>query len=41
MSQITRWHHIAYSKYADTYTLFIDGEVVKNGTFGRLPRFCQ
>ena len=23
------WHHIAYSKYADTYTLFIDGEVVK------------
>ena len=23
------WHHIAYSKYADTYTLFIDGEVVE------------
>ena len=23
------WHHIAYTKYADTYTLFIDGEVVK------------
>ena len=23
------WHHIAFTKYADTYTLFIDGEVVK------------
>ena len=23
------WHHIAYTKYADTYTLFIDGEAVK------------
>lgn len=24
-----RWHHIAYTKNADTYMLFIDGEVVK------------
>lgn len=24
-----RWHHIAFTKYADTYFLFVDGETVK------------
>lgn len=23
-----RWHHIAFTKYADTYTLFVDGEII-------------
>ena len=24
-----KWHHIAFTKYANTYSLFIDGEIVK------------
>lgn len=34
-----RWHHIAFAKYANTYTLFIDGEVVVKQRSTKHPKF--
>ena len=35
----SRWHHIAFAKYANTYTLFIDGEVVVKQHSTKHPKF--
>lgn len=34
-----QWHHIAFTKYAKTYTLFIDGEDVAENQSVRTPKF--
>lgn len=34
-----KWHHIAFAKYANTYTLFIDGEIVVKRRSAEHPKF--